>query len=234
MSKKKLSIARLEKGGKRFEVFVDAEKAWALKNGEKINVREVVEGEFIYSDAKQGLKASETDLKKLFGTTDPYVVAETIIRKGELLLTAEQRRELIEAKRRQIIEFLSRNTIDPRTNTPIPPKRIELALEEARVSIDPFKPVEVQVNEILKSLRMVLPLKVARAIIAIHIPAQFVGKAYGALQKMGRVIRENYGSDGSLNVELEVPAGMQSSVVEVVSGLTKGQGDVKLLRTEQV
>ncbi|MEZ0344995.1 MAG: ribosome assembly factor SBDS [Infirmifilum sp.] len=234
MSKKKLSIARLEKGGKRFEVFVDAEKAWALKNGEKIDVREIVEGEFVYSDAKQGLKAAEGDLKKWFGTTDPYAVAEIIIKRGELLLTAEQRKELIEAKRRQIIEFLSRNTIDPRTNTPIPPKRIELALEEARVSIDPFKPVEVQVNDILKSLRMVLPLKVAKAILAVHIPASHVGKVYGALQKMGRVLRENYGSDGSLSVELEVPAGMQSSVMEIVSSITKGQGDVKLLRTEQV
>ncbi|AKG39148.1 MAG: ribosome assembly factor SBDS [Infirmifilum sp.] len=234
MSKKKLSIARLEKGGKRFEVFVDAEKAWAMKNGEKVNIREIIEGEFIYSDAKQGLKASETDLKKFFGTTDPYVIAENIIKKGELLLTAEQRRELIEAKRRQIIEFLSRNTIDPRTNTPIPPKRIELALEEAKVSIDPFKPVEAQVNDILKSLKMILPLKVARAILAVHIPAPYVGKAYGALQKIGKVLRESYATDGSLNVELEVPAGMQSSVIETVSSLTKGQGDVKLLRTEQV
>ncbi|MGC9107716.1 MAG: ribosome assembly factor SBDS [Infirmifilum sp.] len=234
MSKKKLSIARLEKGGKRFEVFVDAEKAWAMKNGEKVNIREIIEGEFIYSDAKQGLKASETDLKKFFGTTDPYVIAENIIKKGELLLTAEQRRELIEAKRRQIIEFLSRNTIDPRTNTPIPPKRIELALEEAKVSIDPFKPVEAQVNDILKSLKMILPLKVARAILAVHIPAPYVGKAYSALQKIGKVLRESYATDGSLNVELEVPAGMQSSVIETVSSLTKGQGDVKLLRTEQV
>ncbi|PLJ77660.1 ribosome assembly factor SBDS [Infirmifilum sp. SLHALR2] len=234
MSKKKLSIARLEKGGKRFEIFVDAEKAWALKNGEKINVREVVEGEFIYSDAKQGLKASEVDLKRVFGTSDPYAIAETIIKKGELLLTAEQRRELIESKRRQIIEFLSRNTIDPRTNTPIPPKRIELALEEAKVSIDPFKPVEVQVNDVIKALRMILPLKVARAIMAVNIPAPYVGKAHSALSKFGKILRESYSSDGSLNAELEIPAGMQSSLMELVASLTRGQGEVRLLRTEQV
>ncbi|QOJ78135.1 ribosome assembly factor SBDS [Infirmifilum lucidum] len=234
MSKKKLSIARLEKSGKKFEVFVDAEKAWALKNGEKVNIREVMEGEFIYSDAKQGLKASEVDLKKIFGTTDPYVIAETIIKKGELLLTTEQRRELIEAKKRQIIEFLSRNTIDPRTNSPIPPKRIELALEEAKVSIDPFKPVEVQVNDILKALRMILPLKVARAIVAVHVPAVYVGKVHGALTKVGKILRESYASDGSLSVELEIPAGMQTSLMEMVASLTKGQGEVKLLRTEQV
>lgn len=234
MSKKKLSIARLEKGGKRFEVIIDAEKAWALKNGEKVNIREVVEGEFIYYDAKQGLKASENDLSKFFGTTDPYVIAEIIVKRGELLLTSEQRRELIEAKKRQIIEFLSRNAVDPRTNSPIPPKRIELALEEAKVSIDPFKPVEVQVNDVIKALRMVIPLKIAKAVMAVRIPAAHVGRAYSVLQKTGKILRESYASDGSLELELEIPAGMQTMLTETVASLTKGQGEVRFLRVEHV
>ncbi|MEM3647519.1 MAG: ribosome assembly factor SBDS, partial [Thermofilum sp.] len=176
MSKRRLTVARLEKGGKRFEIFVDVEKAWLFKSGEQINIRDIVEGEFIYYDARQGLKASEGELKKFFGTSDPYQVAELILRKGELLLTSEQRRELIEAKRRQIIEFIARNAVDPRTNTPIPPKRIELALQEAKVGVDPFQPVETQVAEILKKLRMILPLKIARALVLVSSPPQYASK----------------------------------------------------------
>ncbi|ABL77988.1 ribosome assembly factor SBDS [Thermofilum pendens] len=232
--KRRLSIARLERGGKRYEIIVDVEKAWLYKNGEKLNVREIMEGEFIYYDANRGLKASESELKKVFGTDNIYSVAEIILKQGELLLTTEQRRELIEQKKRQIIELISRNAVDPRTNAPIPAKRIELALEEARVSIDPFKPAELQVPDVIKALRMTLPMKIMKAIMAVYIPAAYVGKAYHAVSKMGKVLRENYRSDGSLDLEIEVPAGLQSSIVEKVASLTKGSGDVKLIRMEPV
>ena len=233
-SKKKLSIARLEKGGKRYEIFVDVEKAWKYKNGEHINIKEIIEGEFIYYDANRGLKASEAELKKIFGTEDVYAIAETILKNGELLLTTEQRRELIEQKKRQIIDAISRNAVDPRTNAPIPVKRIELALEEARVNIDPFKPVEQQLPDVVKALRMILPMKMMRAIMAVHIPAAYVGKTYSTIGKMGKVLRENYLSDGSLQLEIEIPAGMQTTLIERVAAMTKGNGEVKLLKTESV
>ncbi len=217
------------KGGKSFEVIVDAEKAWKYKSGESVNLREVVESPFVYYDAKKGLKASPEDLKAAFGTTDVLKVAEVILRQGELQLTAEQRRELQEAKRRQIVEFLSRHAVDPRTNAPHPPKRIELALEEVRFPVDPFKPVEEQVQEAIRALSRVLPLKIARALLAVRIPPQYAGRAYGVLSKMGKLVRSEYASDGSLVAELEVPAGLAESVIAQVNSLTKGEGEVKVL-----
>ena len=229
--KKKHGIARYQKFGKKFEIIVDVRKAWAFKKGEKVDIREVLEGEFVYYDANKGLKASESDLIKVFNTNDPYKIAEIIIKQGELLLTAEQRRELIEARRRQIIEFLSRNTIDPRTGSPHPPKRIELALKQARVSIDPFKPFEAQVNEVLKALMPIIPIKMSRSIISIKIPPQYIGKAYSPITKMGKIIRSNYLSDGTWLVEMEIPSGLTSSVIEQVARLTKGNGEVRIIRT---
>jgi len=229
--KKKVAIARLERGGKKYEVYVNPEKAWIFKRGGKVNIKEVREGEYVYYNARQGLKASETELRAVFGTDDVYEIAAEIIRKGELQLTAEQRREMIEAKKRQIIEFLSRNAIDPRTNLPHPPKRIELALEEARVPIDPLKPVEEQIGTVIKELRKVLPLKIAVALMGIKIPARYVGKAYGVLAKMGKIVRSTYTSDGSLIMELEVPAGLSGQVIEQVSRITRGEGEAKILKT---
>lgn len=224
-----MGVARLSKGGKRFEVVVDVEKAWRLKGGERLDIREVVESPHVYYDARKGLKASPEDLRALFGTEDVLKIAEVIIRQGELQLTAEQRRELIEMKKRQIIEFLSRNAVDPRTGTPHPPKRIEMALEEVGFPVDPFRPVESQVQEAIKALSRVLPMKVAKALVGIRIPPQHAGKAYGALSKMGRVVRSEYGSDGSWVAELEIPAGMTESLIQQVNALTKGEGEVKIL-----
>jgi len=225
-----LAIARLTKGGKRFEVVVDVDKAWRLREGEKVDIREVVESPHVYYDARKGLKASPEDLRALFGTDDVIRVAEIIIRQGELQLTAEQRRELIEMKKRQIIEFLSRNAVDPRTNAPIPPKRIEIALEEVGFPIDPFRPVEVQVQEAIKALSKVLPLKIAKSLVAVRIPPQYAGKAYGLLSKMGKVVRSEYASDGALIAELEVPAGLVEGLIAQVNALTKGEGEVRILK----
>jgi len=228
--KKRLGVARLQRMGKRFEIIVDVEKAWALRSGEKkYDIREVVEGEFVYYDVRQGTKASEADLAKVFGTSDFYKVAERIILEGDLHLTAEQRREMVEAKKKQIVEFLSKNTVDPRTGLPHPPRRIELALEQARVGIDPLKPVEAQINDVIRALQPVLPLKIARALLGIKIPPQYVGKAYGVLTRMGKVVKSNYLSDGTWVLELEVPAGIQESVIEQVNRLTRGSGEVRVI-----
>ncbi len=228
---RKQAIARLKVRDKKFEVIVDPDKAWLFKKGEQeVDIHEVLLGEFIYYDARRGLKASETELKQIFKTDDVYEIAIHIVKRGELQLTAEQRREMIEAKKRQIVEFISRNCIDPRTGLPHPPKRIELAIENAKVSIDPFKPVEVQVNEVIKALARILPLKIAKALVAVKIPPQYVGKAYGVLSKIGKIIRSNYLSDGSWSVELEIPAGLQGTLVEEVAKMTKGKGEVRIIK----
>ena len=77
-------------------------------------------------------------------------------------------------------------------------------------------------------------MKIMRAIMALHIPAVYVGKVYSTISKMGKILRENYMSDGSLQLEMEIPAGLQTTLIEKVASLTKGSGDVKLLRTESV
>ena len=222
-------VARYNSHGKKFEVVVYPDKAWIFKNQGNIDIREVLVGDMIYYDVGRGLKASPEDLKSVFGTDDVYKIAEKIIRKGELQLTAQQRREMIESKRRQIIDFISRNCIDPRTGLPHPPKRVELALEEARIGIDPFIPVEVQVEKVIKALSRILPLKISRAIAAVKIPPQYVGKAYGYLSKIGRITRSEYQSDGTLIAEIEIPAGLQNTLIEKVNALTKGSGDVKII-----
>ncbi len=230
MSSKEV-IARYVSHGKKFEILVYADKAWKLKQNQPVDIREVLVGDIVYYDVRRGLKASPEDLKKVFGTDDVYKVAYKIIKHGELQLTAQQRKELIEAKKKQIIEFITRNCVDPRTGLPIPPKRVELALEEAKVGIDPFLPVEVQINNILKALRSVLPLKIAKSIVRIKIPPSYVGKTYGYIMKVGKVLSSNYQSDGTWLVELEIPAGMQSSLIEQLNKLTKGSAEVKIVST---
>lgn len=222
-------IARLVVKGKRFEVLVDPEKAYRFKEGEKISIEEVVVGDYIYKDAKKGLKASPSELQEVFGTEDVYKISAEIVKHGELQLTTEQRRKLLEMKRKQIVYHIAKSAIDPKTKTPIPPSRIEKAMEEARVSIDLYKSVEEQVPEIVKAISKVIPIRIAKALVEISVPAEYASKVAGQIMKLGEVKKSNWLADGSLIVQIEIPAGMQSELIDKVNELTKGNASVKVL-----
>ncbi len=229
MRKKEYVVARITIKGRHFEILVDPELAFKFKEGEKVPIENVLVGDYVYKDVRKGLKASPEELKEVFGTDNVYKIAEEIIRKGELQLTTEQRRALLEMKKKQIVTYIARSAIDPRTKTPIPPSRIEKAMEEARVAIDLYKSVEEQVPHIVKAIARILPIKLAKALLQIHVPAKYAGKVAAQISRLGEVKKSNWLADGSLIVELEIPAGMQSEVIDKLNSLTKGNVVVKVL-----
>ncbi len=221
-------IARLEVGGQVFEVLVNPDLAMQLREGKKVNLDDLIIGDYVYKDARKGLKASPEALKKVFGTTDIKRIAVEIVKRGEIQLTTEQRRKLIEAKRKQIITFISRNAIDPRTKAPIPPKRIEIAMEQARVGIDPFLDVEKQAMNVIKAISRILPIKIAKAILLVRVPPAYSGRIYSQIPKLGEVKKTEWKNDGSLIVELEIPAGMQNEVIGKINSLTRGEAEIRI------
>lgn len=223
-------IARLVIRGEHFEAMVDPDLAWQLKSGKEVDFKELLVSEIIYKDASKGLKASEESVKKSFGTDDVKVVAAAIIKKGELQLTTEQRREMIENKRKQIVNFISRNCIDPKSGLPHPPQRIENAMANVRLSIDPFKPVEEQAQDVIKALRVELPLKVSQVVARLSVPASHAKRVYAAVSKMGVVSRSEWLADGSWRGEMVLPAGIQQSFVDRVNEITRGNCNVDIKR----
>ena len=172
---------------------------------------------------------SEENLRKAFGTTEPLKVAEIILKKGTLQLTTEQRRKMIEDKRKQIVDFISRQCVDPKTNLPHPPLRIENAMEQIRYSIEHFKPVEEQAKEIIKLLRPILPLKMEQVSIGVHVPAEYSVRAYGTIKGFGTIKREEWRADGSWYGVLETPAGLYGPFLEKLGEITKGSGEAKII-----
>ncbi len=222
--------ARLETRGTRFEILVRSELAWKVRSGKSADLRDALAGDFVYKDAKKGLKASEDLVLKVFGTQDIYKVAEEILKRGEIQLTSEQRRELAENKRKQIVNFITRNAIDPKTGLPHPATRIELAMEEARVSIDPFKDADSQAMDVIKELRPLLPLKIAQLVIQLKIPQNYASRTLGMLQKLGSVKQSEWKTDGSLQATMEIPAGTRGSLIEKVNEATRGEAEIQIVK----
>jgi ribosome maturation protein SDO1 len=225
----KYTVARFTKDNEHFEVLVKPEKALQHRMGKISAITEVLVTETIFSDANKGTRVSEEALRKAFGTTEPLKVAETILKRGTIQLTTEQRRKMIENKRKQIITFISRQSVDPRTNLPHPPLRVEQAMEQIHYSIDPFKPVEQQAKEIIKLLRSILPLKTEQVPVGVHIPAEYAAKAYGTVKGFGTIKREEWRGDGSWYGVLEMPAGLYGPFLEKIGEITKGRAEAKML-----
>ncbi|MEM2975754.1 MAG: ribosome assembly factor SBDS [Candidatus Bathyarchaeia archaeon] len=223
------TIARITHEGEHFEILVKPQPALNYRLGKITSVSEVLVSDIIYTDANKGQKASEDKLQKAFGTNDNLKIAEIILKKGTLQLTTEQRRQMIEEKKKQIIAFISRHAIDPRTKLPHPPLRIETAMEQIHYSIDPFKETEEQAQEIIKLLRSILPLKIEQIQVAVRIPAEYAAKAYGAAKSFGTIKREEWRADGSWSSIIEMPAGLYGPFLDKLGEITRGTMEAKPL-----
>ncbi|MDK2849714.1 MAG: ribosome maturation protein [Candidatus Woesearchaeota archaeon] len=223
------NLARLKKGKHTFEVVIDPEMAIKLKHGENIDVSDAVKSLHIFYDAHKGLLASEHVLEEVFGTSDPEEVARKIIEEGEIHLTTKQREEIRERKLRQIIDYIHTNAIDPRTGLPIPPARIEAAIKEAKVHIDPTKRVDRLVKEVVEKIKLIMPLRFEQKILQITLNSQYAAKVYGILKELGELSKEQWLSDGSFMCELTIPAGRLSDVIDKLNDLTHGSVEINVL-----
>src|SRR5215510_16552593 len=98
MADTKVTTARFSIGPDRFEILVKPDLALNYKIGKHEDVTSVLVSEEIYSDASKGDKASSQKLMKHFKTTDSIEIAKQILVKGDLSLTTDQRRRMIEQK----------------------------------------------------------------------------------------------------------------------------------------
>ncbi len=226
----KLTTVRIAFDGEHFEILVHPDNALNFRLGRNIEVSQVVAADEIYSDASKGQRVPEEKLNKYFRTTDPLKVAEVILKRGDLQLTAEQRKRLVEDKRRQIVNMISRDYVDPRTMVRHPLTRIEQAMQEARVSIDPFKDAAEQAKMIVDQLRGILPLKSENLKLLIRVPARFAPQALGALKGFGELQRQDWGTDGSLTALIVIPSGVHSELLEKIGSITKGSAEASTVR----
>jgi len=213
------TIARLRSGKLTFETMVDLDNAVKLRKGETVDIKEVIRDTAVYTDLKKGMHAGKDELENVFGTTELPVVVEKIVKKGQVEVTQEFRDEALENRKKQIIDFLARNAVDARTNRPFTPDMLENSLKEAGVKIED-RPVDKQISAVLDRLKTIIPIKVETKKIKIKIPAEHTGRAYGIIQEYKE--KENWLGDGSLEVVLNIPVGIQGEFYDKLNNITHG------------
>ncbi len=248
-------IGRLEKGGRVFEMLMDPERAWnakkyireeinrRLKEGKeqsRLTVEEVIEDPniplelifesfIVFEDLRRGKKATDGDMEAIFDTTEGREIGAHILLEGNIQWTKAQREEEKEKKLKQIINIISKNAINPQNNKPHPPERIEKAIEEANVKVDLMRSAEEQVDDIVKLIRTILPIKMEQVEMAVKIPTSFTAKGYNIVAQFAQIKQEEWQSDGSWVAKISFPAGLQMEFLDKLQKLTHGRVQTKLL-----
>ena len=209
-------LARLEKGGSRYEILVDPELVdeWK-KDHASVSLDDLLATDEIWNDARSGDRPTTDALESVFGSTDLLICVEKILIEGNIQLTTVQRKNLIAEKRTKIIHQIATTATDPRTKLPHPKTRIELALDEIKFSIDPFLSLERQVQDAIKQLKPVIPL----AFITVRLAFKVPGSDYGGVHRLLRELikKEEWLSDGSWVCVVEAPGGMKNELISQVA-----------------
>ena len=176
-------LARLEKGGSRYEILVDPDlvDSWK-KDHSSVSIDDLLATDQIWNDARAGDRPTNEALMSVFGTTEIIACVDKILSEGTIQLTTVQRKKIIADKRIKIIHQIATTATDPRTKLPHPKTRIELALDEIRFSIDPFLSIDRQVQDAIKLLKPVIPLSFITIRLAFKVP----GSDYGGVHRIFR------------------------------------------------
>lgn len=223
-----VTVVRYSYEGDKFEILVKPDPALEYKLGKKKDISSVLVSDEIYTDSSKGTRASTDKLQKAFKTEDETEIATIILQKGELNLTTDQRRKMVEEKKKQIVSYIAKTYVDPKSHLPHPPLRIEQAMKDARMSVDPQKNVDEQVKDIVEKLRSIIPLKSENLQLEIVIPAQYAAQSYSVLKSVGTLKTEEWQSNGSLKAILEIPAAARPNVIDRLGSITKGSATVEV------
>ncbi len=216
--------------GEHYEILVNPDAALSFKQGRAVEPSQVIAADEVYSDSKKGLRANSEHLKKHFGTDDHAKAALEVLKRGELNLTQEQRKRLTEEKRKAVIATISKNFVDPKTLLPHPPLRIEQAMQEAKITIDPFQDANEQMKVVVEKLRIILPMKSEKVKLQVKVAAQYSGQTIGILKNYGEILKEDWGADGTLSAIVEIPAGGQPGLLDRLGSTTKGAAQVTMVK----
>ncbi|RXK35955.1 SBDS family rRNA metabolism protein [Tremella mesenterica] len=221
-----VSIVRMKKGGKRFEIACYKNKVNEFRSGIEHDLSEVLQIEQVFSNVPKGLVAKKEDWEKAFGTSDMTKVIAEILQKGELQVNNLERSHQLSSLNREIATLVSEMTIDPTTSRKHTVSIIEKAMSDLGFSVKQDKPAKAQALDLIKRLQTdgILPIRRVRMRVRVVLPGK--GGAKDKIKEMvEEVEEEEQGQEWEAIVQIE--PGAFRKLTDLVINETKGKGRVE-------
>ena len=164
-----VSVVRLKKGGKRFEVACYKNKVLEWRSGVEKDLDNVVQTESIFINVSKGQLAKQDDLLKAFKTSDQALILQEILTRGELQVGEKERGAVLTSLIRDIATIVSEKCLNPETKRPWPVSTIEKVMSDIHYSASPAKNAKSQALELIKILQEKQIIPIARAQMRVRI-----------------------------------------------------------------
>ncbi|TQV92399.1 hypothetical protein V2A60_007091 [Cordyceps javanica] len=125
-----VSLVRLKKGKKRFEIACYKNKVLEWRSGIETDLDNVLQIPNVFLNVSKGQTAPKEDLEKAFGkkmTTDDIILE--ILKKGEQQVGEKERAAQLERINNEVISIVASKLVDPRTKRVYTSGMIEKALD---------------------------------------------------------------------------------------------------------
>jgi len=125
-----VSLVRLKKAKKRFEIACYKNKVLEWRNGIETDLDNVLQINSVFLNVSKGQTAPSADLTKAFGAKTPVndIILE-ILNKGELQVGEKERHAQLERVHNEVVGIVASKLVDPKTKRVYTTGMIEKALE---------------------------------------------------------------------------------------------------------
>ncbi|KAL4932024.1 guanine nucleotide exchange factor SDO1 [Aspergillus undulatus] len=126
-----VSVVRLKKGKKRFELACYKNKLLEYRSGAEKDLDNVLQVPTIFLSVSKAQTAPSAELTKAFGSDTPAdEIRQEILRKGEVQVGERERKEIAERVEKELLDIVSGRLIDPTTKRVYTPGMISKALDQ--------------------------------------------------------------------------------------------------------
>lgn len=212
---------------KGFEIYCKSGTIDSYRDS-KLSIDKVLVTDNIYSDIKKGNLAKESDLEKIFGTIDINKCIEIMLQSGEYSMTTEERRKKVEQRKNEIISYISKNYIDPKSNTKLLVDTINEPLKKIKLVIDPHISGSKQAKDNIKKFTAVYPIKKISIDGTLNCPSYLTTKIKNILPKYSSIVSSKT-VDNSLIMDLSVAPGDFDELMNILQKTTNGDFNFDLL-----
>lgn len=169
-----VSLVRLKKARKRFEIACYQNKVQDYRKGVEQDLDEVLQIHQVFINVSKGQSASKEDLQKCFETTDIDKIIIEILTKGEIQLSEKERQVMLNKINNELLTIVSAKCINPVSKKRYPPTMIHKLLVELKFSPVLNKPAKLQALEAIKLLiaKQIVPIVRAKMKVKVTIGSQ--------------------------------------------------------------
>ncbi|CAD6924877.1 unnamed protein product [Tilletia controversa] len=229
-----VSVVRLKKGGKRFEVGHSRTSSARMIVGLNAYAFIIFFPDRLLQEQGPGMAdgrvAPNEDLLKIFGTTELEPIVLDILKKGELQVGEKERSHELSSTWRDIATQVVEKCIDPRSQRPYTVGMIEKAMAEVHFSVKPGKSAKSQALELIKILqeKKTIPIERARMKVRVTMPNKDGKRIKEKVVPLVEKVEDEDWTDEWELIAMISPGSLRL-INELLEEETKGRGRVETL-----